>query len=81
MGAEDQIHDPVGFFQLFRHVGLLHHAAADRDDLVGVALLGVVQCAHIPQHPLLRVLSDGAGVEDHHVGLLGIHGEAEAHGV
>ena len=44
VGAEDQIHMPEGLPQFFCHVGLLSHAAAQADDLVGVFPLGVGRC-------------------------------------
>ena len=77
--AEDQIHMAVGFRDLLGHVGLLGHAAAQADELAGVAALHVDQRPQVAQHPLLRVLPDGAGVDDDHVGLLLVLGEAVAH--
>ena len=79
MRAEDQIHHRVGLLQLLGHVLLLHHAAADGDDLAGAGLLAVVQSAHIAQHPHFRVLPDGAGVDHDHIRLKLILGEAVAH--
>ncbi|MPN56861.1 hypothetical protein SDC9_204554 [bioreactor metagenome] len=37
------------------------------------------QGAEVAEHPLLRMLPDGAGVENHHVGLLRLVGEGKAH--
>ena len=79
MGAKDQIHHRVGLLQFLGHVLLLHHAAADGDDLAGAGLLAVVQSAHIAQHPHFRVFPDGAGVDHDHIRLKLILGEAVAH--
>ena len=79
MGAEHQIHHRVGFFDLLRHVLLLHHAPADGDNLLRLIFLCVVQRAHIAQHPHLRVLPDGAGVHHDHVRLELVLGKAVAH--
>ena len=70
MGAEHQVHMPIGLAQLLHHMGLLGHAAAQADDLVGVAPLPVDQRAHVSQHPLLGMLPDGAGVDDDDIGVL-----------
>ena len=79
VGAKDQIHMPEGLLDLLRHMGLLHGAAAQADDLAGLALFRVGQGAHIAQHPHLRVLPDGAGVDDDDVRLLLVLGKAVAH--
>ena len=79
MGAEDQIHHRVGLFDLLRHMGLLHHAAADGNDLFRLVLFRMVQGTHIAQHPHLRVLPDGAGVHHDDIRLKFVLGEAVAH--
>ena len=79
MRAEDQVHHRVGHFDLLGHVRLLHHAAADGDDLPGPRLFGVVERADISQHPHLRVLAHGAGVDDDHVRLKFVLCKAVAH--
>ncbi len=79
VGAEDQIHLPVGVLDLLRHVGLLGHAAAHADELAGLGPLGVHQRAHVAQHPHLGVLPDGAGVDDNQVGLRLALGELVPH--
>ena len=79
VGAEDQIHLPVGVLDLLRHVGLLGHAAAHADELAGLGPLGVHQRAQVAQHPLLGVLPDGAGVDDNQVGLRLALGELVPH--
>ena len=76
VGAEHQVHVAEGLFDLVGHVLLLGHAAAHADDLVRVAALHVDQGAQVAQHPLLRVLPDGAGVQDDDLGLLLLVGEA-----
>ena len=72
MGAEHQIHMAVGFLHPLRDPLLLGHAAAQGDDLLRVFLLRVGQDAQVAEYPLLRVLPDGAGVQDHQVRLLGV---------
>ena len=64
VGAEHQIHVAVGLADLLGDPGLLGHTAAQTDELVRVAALGVDQGPQIAQHPLLGVLPDGAGVDD-----------------
>ena len=68
----------IGFFDPLRHPLLLGHAAAQGDDLLRVLLLRVGQRPQVAEHPVLRVLPDGAGIENHHVRLLGVGGEGEA---
>ena len=79
MGAEDQIHDGIGLLDLLSDVGLLHHAAADGDDLAGTGLFRVVQGAHVAEDPHFRVLPHGAGVHHDHVRLKLVLGKAVAH--
>ena len=79
LGAKDQVHMAVGFLDFLSHMGLLGHAAAQADELAGVAALHVDQRPQVTQHPLLGVLPDGAGVDDDDVGLLLVLGEAVAH--
>ena len=77
--AEDQVDHAEALFQLLGHVRLLHHAAADRDQQVGVPRLGVDERADVAQHAHLRVLAHGAGVDDYQIGLVLVVGEAVAH--
>ena len=79
MGAEDQVHLPVGRFDLPGHMGLLGHAAAHADQLAGLCPLGVHQRAHVAQSPHLRMLPDGAGVDEDQVGLRLLIGELIPH--
>ena len=78
LGAEHQIHVGIGLFDPLRHPGLLGHAAAQADHLLRILLLGVGQGAQVAEHPVLRVLPDGAGVQEHQIGLLRVLGEGEA---
>ena len=80
MRAEDEVDDAVGLFQLLGHMRLLRHAAADRDDLVGVARLGMRQRADVAEHARLGVLAHGAGVHDDDVGREFVLCEIKAHG-
>lgn len=68
----------IGLFDPLRHPGLLGHAAAQADHLLRILLLGVGQGAQVAEHPVLRVLPDGAGVQEHQIGLLRVLGEGEA---
>ena len=68
--AEDQIHIRVALAQLFHHVLLIGHAAAQADDETGLFLLETLQRAHIAEHPLLGVLAHSAGIEKDQVGIL-----------
>ena len=79
LGAEDQVHVAVGGPDLLGHHLLLGHAAAQADDEVGVLLLGVDQAAQQTVDPVLRVLPDGAGVDDDEPRLHGVAGEGAAH--
>ena len=78
--SEDEVNDAVGLFELLGHVRLLRHAAADRDDLLGIARLGVRQRADVAEHARLGVLAHGAGVHDDDVGREFVLRKAEAHG-
>ena len=68
----------IGLADPLRHPGLLGHAAAQGDDLLRVLLFRVGQGAQVAEHPVLRVLPDGAGVQDHQVRLFRVLGEGEA---
>ena len=48
------------------------------DHLLGIFLFRVGQGAQVAEHPVLRVLPDGAGVQDHQIRLPGVLGEGEA---
>ena len=79
MGAEDEIDDRIGFLELFGHMGLLHHASADRDDLPRPGLLRVVEGADVPEHAHLGMLADRTGVDHDDVGLKFVLRKAAAH--
>ena len=77
--AEYQVDHRIGHLDLLRHVLLLDHAAADRDDLPRPRLFRMGQRADVAQHAHLGVLAHGAGIHDDHVGLKLILREAVAH--
>ena len=79
MRAEDQVDDGVGQLELARDMLLLHHAAADRDDLSRPGFLGMVQSADVAENAHLGMLPHGAGIDDDDVGLKLVPGEAVAH--
>ena len=72
LGAEHQIHVGIGLFDPLRHPGLLGHAAAQADHLLRVFLFCVGETAQIAEDPLFRVLTDGAGIQNHQIRLLGV---------
>ena len=76
VGAHDQVEHARLVEQSRAEV--LGHAAGDADDQVRVAALEPGEVPEPPQHALLGVLADRAGVEDHRVGVLGTIGEAHA---
>ena len=76
--AEHQIHIGVALAQLFHNVFLVGHAAAQSDDEAGLFFLKALQRAHVAEHPLLGVLTHGAGVEQDQVGILGLIAQAVA---
>ena len=57
---------------------LVGHAAAQADDEAGLFFLKALQRAHVAEHPLLGVLTHGAGVEQDQVGILGLIAQAVA---
>jgi hypothetical protein len=67
--AQDQVH--VGGALEDRPPLLLRHAAADAQDHVRALLLEGLETSQLREHLLRRLLPDGAGVEEHDVGLLG----------
>ncbi len=79
MRPEDEIHHRVGALDLLRHVLLLHHAAADRDDLPRAGLFAVVERADVAEHAHLGVLAHGAGIHHDHVRLELVRRKAVAH--
>ena len=79
LGPEDQVHMAVGGPDLLRHLRPLGHAAAQADDALRPLLLDVDQLAHHAEDLLLRVLPDGAGVDEDDVRQPGVLGKAAAH--
>ena len=69
----------VALAHLLRHRGLLGHAPAQAHHLFGVGRLGVGQLAQGAVDPLLRVLPDGAGVDNDDIRPVGVVGKAAAH--
>ncbi len=78
---EHQIHVAVGPAHPLCYLRPLGHAAAQADDLFVVGLFCVGQRAQIAVHPLFGVIPDGAGVQHHDIGLLGLVGKGAAHGL
>ena len=62
--TKDQIDIGIALAQLFHHMLLVGHAAAQADHQAALFLLQALQCTHIAEHALLGVLSHGAGVEE-----------------
>ena len=71
----------VGLLHPLAHPGLLGHAAAQHNHLVGIVLLGVGQHAQVAEYPLLGVLPHGAGVQNHQIRLPRLLGEGKAAGL
>ena len=67
MGTKHQIHQRIGLLNALGHAGLLCHAATQADDHLRIFLLGVGQCTQVTKHAILRMLADGAGVQDHQI--------------
>ena len=76
--TKDQIDVGVALAQLFHHVLLVGHAAAQADDEAVLFLLEALQSAHVAENTLLGVLTDGAGVEEDEVRVLGFIAQAVA---
>ena len=74
-------HEDVDLWEpLLERVGLgPDHAAHEGDDLFAVLLLHRLEVTEHPDHLVLRALPDDAAVQDHHVGLFGARGLAQAH--
>ncbi len=76
--AEDEVHIRVALAQLFHHMLLVGHAAAQADHQAGLFLLQALERTHIAENALLGVLADGAGVEEDEVGVFGLVAQAVA---
>ena len=79
MSAENKVYERVAFFDFFADLVLLHHAAAKRNDKVGVCFFDVFERTDVTVNSVLRVFSYGAGVVKHKVGFFNIVREAIAH--
>ena len=64
MGTEDQIYKRVAFLQLFHHLRLLHHTAAQSDHHMGVFLFQAVEIAQSSINSLIGVFPDRTGIVD-----------------
>ena len=76
--AEDEVHIRIALAQLFHHMLLIGHAAAQADHQAGLFLLQALERAHIAENALLGVLADGAGVKEDEVGVFGLVAQAVA---
>ena len=76
--AEDEVNVGVTLAQLLHDVLLVGHAAAESDDEAALFLLQALEGAHVAENALLGVLTDGAGVEEDEVGILGLVAQAVA---
>ena len=77
--AKAEVHHPEGLFDLLRHVRLLDHAAADRNDEPRISRLGVHERADVAQNAHLRVAAYRTSVHDNELGLVLVLRKAEAH--
>ena len=64
MWVEHAVHVAIALFDPVGHGGLPHHAAAEENFLPRMPRLGMHQRTHVAVDPRLRVLADGAGVDD-----------------
>ena len=71
MGAENQSDKRKAVVDAVGDMLLLHHTAAQRDQNLRMLPLEIFQRADIAEHPVLRMLADGAGVEQNEVGVIG----------
>ena len=72
MGGKDAVHVMVALFEPLHHMSLPRHAPGQENLLPRMAALGMGQGAHVAEDPLLGMLPDGAGVDDHHIGALSL---------
>jgi hypothetical protein len=76
--AEDEVNVGVALAQLLHDVLLVGHAAAESDDKAALFLLQALEGAHVAENALLGVLTDGTGVKEDEVGILGLVAQAVA---
>ena len=69
MGSENQIYKSVALFQLFHHMRLLHHTAAESDQHVWIFSFDTVQLAKSSIDSLIRIFSDRTGIVDNEIRL------------
>ena len=72
VGGEHPVHQGEALPHPVGDLGFACHAAAQEDFLSRVTAFGVGQSSQIAEDPLLRVLPDGAGVQNDHVRTLGL---------
>ena len=76
--AKHKVNIGIALAQLFHHMFLVGHTAAQADHQAALFLLQALQCTHIAEHALLGVLTHGAGVEEDEVCILGLIAQAVA---
>ena len=64
VGAEDQIYKRIAFLQLFHHLRLLHHTAAQSDHHMGIFLFQAMEIAKPSINSLIGVFPDRTGIVD-----------------
>ena len=68
--AKHKVYIGVALAQLFHHVLLVGHTAAEADDEAGLFFFQALEGAHVAEHSLLGVFSYRAGVEEDEVCIL-----------
>ena len=76
--AKHKVNIGVTLTQLFYHMLLVRHAAAQADDEVMLFFLESLQGTYVAEHTLLGMLTHGAGVEEDQVCILGLIAQAIA---
>ena len=79
MGAEHQPHKRIAVPDAAGHRLLLHHAAAQGDQQARFPAFQGFERPDIAEHPVLRVLPHGTGVEQDEIRFLRRSGEPEPH--
>ena len=78
-GAEHEIDEGIAPADLFRHVRLLHHAAAERNDHIPLFRLDGLERADVAVNPVLGVFAHRAGIEQNEIRILPRIGKIIAH--
>ena len=79
VGAKSQINEAVLLQNLLCHFGLLHHAAADSDDQMGLFFFQFLEPRHVAQGAPLGIIAHTAGVEDDKVRVAAVIRFCHAH--